>query len=50
MEGYFRFQWEWGCFSDGRGGVPWEGIGFDGGGGGSKKIVGWPPLPHYGKP
>ena len=39
MEGYFTFQWESGCFSDGGpsflsvwGGFPWEGIGFDRGG------------------
>ena len=39
MEGYFTFQWEGGCFSDGGpsflsvlGGFPWEGIGFDRGG------------------
>ena len=33
------------------GGAPWGGIGFDGGGGGQKKLLdGLGVCPHYGKP
>ena len=45
-EGGFVFRWGGASFLSG-GCAPWGGIGFDGGGGFSRKIVGWegaPPL------
>ena len=56
MAGCFTFQWEEGGASFLRGGAPWGGINFDGGGEVSKKeskdgeaVPPHAPL-HYGKP
>ena len=47
-EGFF-FRWGT-LFLSGGGRVPHGGIGFDGGGGGLKKIVGWGVLPPFPPP